>query len=159
MWWKGSVFYWENPSACGFGKWFEPRGISYLFGMNVLVTDVSTSWVVVIFGVKWRVVLRWWYLCLWCWFGLVSFVVMWLVVKTWKLPSLWQSLLHFTNTPLTFTILTYPWHCTHANCTLHTHPNNHALIHTRPRPEQWWHCFFPAPRHSWQGYGRKTNIS
>ena len=42
----------------------------------------------VIFRVEWRVVARWWYLCLWSWFGLVSFVVMWLVVKTWKLQWL-----------------------------------------------------------------------
>ena len=33
----------------------------------------------VIFRAKWRVGVRWWYLYLWSWFGLVSFVVMWLV--------------------------------------------------------------------------------
>ena len=30
------------------------------------MTDVST-WVAVIFRVKWRVFIRWWYLCLWSW--------------------------------------------------------------------------------------------
>ena len=52
------------------GKWFEPRGISYLFGMIIwvrvvfrkTVTDVSTTWAVVIFRVKWRVVIGWWHL-------------------------------------------------------------------------------------------------
>ena len=43
------------------------------------MTYVSTTWVVVIFRVKWRVFVRWWYLCLWSWFGLVSFVVVWLL--------------------------------------------------------------------------------
>ena len=38
----------------------------------LLVTDVWTTWAVVIFRVKWRVIVRWWYLCLWSWFGLVS---------------------------------------------------------------------------------------
>ena len=41
----------------------------------LLVTDVSTTWVVVIFRVKWRVIVRWWYLCLWSWSGLVIFTI------------------------------------------------------------------------------------
>ena len=42
----------------------------------LLVTDVSTTCLVVsIFRVKWR----WWYLCLWSWFGLGSFVMMWYI--------------------------------------------------------------------------------
>ena len=49
---------------------------------DLLVTDVSTTWAVVIFRVKWKVFVRWWYLCPWSWFWFVSFVVMWLVVKT-----------------------------------------------------------------------------
>ena len=51
------------------GKWSEPRGISILsMAVRVVfrktVTDVSTTWAVVIFRVKWRVVVRWWYLCI-----------------------------------------------------------------------------------------------
>ena len=46
------------------------------------MSDVSTTRAAVIFRVKWRVVIRWWYLCLWSWFWLVSFALMWLVVKT-----------------------------------------------------------------------------
>ena len=49
---------------------------------KTVVGDISSTWAVVIFRVKWRVIVRWWYLCLWSWFGLVSFVMMWLVVKT-----------------------------------------------------------------------------
>ena len=39
----------------------------------MLVTDVSTTWAVVIFRV--RVVIRWWYLCLWSWFQFFHDVV------------------------------------------------------------------------------------
>ena len=39
-------------------------------------TDVWTTWAVVIFRVKRRVVVKWWYLCIWSWFGFVSFIVM-----------------------------------------------------------------------------------
>ena len=58
------------------GKWFEPRvSVGMIVRVKVvlkerllLLTDVSTNWAVVIFRVKWRVVVRWWYLCLWSWF-------------------------------------------------------------------------------------------
>ena len=53
----------------------------------VLVTDIYTT-----FRVKWRVVVRWWYLCLRLWFGLVSFVVMWLVIKNVKVAMIGQLL-------------------------------------------------------------------
>ena len=69
----------------------------------LLVTGVSTTWAVVIFRVKWRVVVTWRYLCLWSWFGLVSFVAMWLVVETWEcynkmvVKLLWSLLLRTIN--------------------------------------------------------------
>ena len=62
-------------------KW--PRSSGWRYDLERL--QLSTTWAVVIVRVKWRVIVRWWYLCLWSWFWLVSFVVMWLVVKTYKL--------------------------------------------------------------------------
>ena len=51
------------------------------------MTEISIT--VVIFRVKWRVFISgWWYLCLWLWFWLVSFVVRWLVIKALKLQWL-----------------------------------------------------------------------
>ena len=61
----------------------DHRCVLYL-DMLFVVTQwrFDYQWALVIFRVKWRVVVRCWYLCLWLWFGLVEFIVMWLVVKT-----------------------------------------------------------------------------
>ena len=66
-------------------QWFEPRSISYLSCMIVRVrevfrlTDVSTTWAVVTFRVKRRVVIRLWYfMSLW---PEASITIIWLWLK------------------------------------------------------------------------------
>ena len=43
------------------GKWFEPRSVSCVSCMIVWVRVVFRKRLAVIFRIKWRVVMRWWY--------------------------------------------------------------------------------------------------
>ena len=78
------------------------------------------QWAVVIFRVKSRAFVRWWYLCLWSWFWLVRFLVRWLVVKISKLQRLvgykYHSIIVFLKTTLTRTITLQKRRCPYCEC-------------------------------------------
>ena len=73
----------SDPCSCEVTSAVTKKAQKKFWGSNGIRTHDLCNTAVVIFRVNWRVIVRWWYLilCLWSWFGLVSFVVTWLVIK------------------------------------------------------------------------------